>query len=1392
MARQFIVHGNKYEVDDTIQGADFEAALDELEAHSKQKNISRFLHVLGKAEGADYGTIVGGSKFTDFSRHPGIVGLTTKEGPSTAAGKYQITATTYKEFAAKLGVKDFSPESQDRIALAIIEHEGALDLIKEGRFHEAQAKLGGRWASLPSSKYSQPKKSAEWFAKAIGEALPIASAKAEPATPVDEAAPADPGTGPYGPVPKKVDPAKLVESPDWLRASRQLFSLRNRKAFEGTDAEAAEWGKFFMGYFNSNMVDMARYARDLAANGTAEDKQAFLYLMDTYDNTEWSWEGAGRAAKGMLTDPTNLIGLGTLGIGSVGKIMASAASKQGVKKLLLESLGRTGIIAGTEGAAFGAADSTIRQGVEVTAGRRDELSLPGIAGGAALGAGAGLILGTAGDAAISAITGVIRRGGTHTAAKAPTSPVAASEAAPQGQGSLSNIDAPTAPAEQPRVTLTEQAVRAEQAGGPILTPEEVAAATARQQKGRLWVDGLPPVTPANPEAAAQLNIPSANTGLRSTPKTMDELTSEGMQIADQLRALDDKTMHGVLESFRHGALPLEESRIVARGVQLHADELRIEQASVIKQLGLTETAPEEAAKLTQRLQQVEARLVPLSLADDAFGSMFGSMLRQRQEGLPSLRGVTVESLMADNGITKEAAEGLYVRAVETAKQSADVQRITRSYESRIAAALDEGNTAEAAKLAAMQRREVAAVVEAEMPGSARFSEKVGELLISNVFTPTTVMINLIPAAIKTLALPTAKGLASDPLKAATRAEMVASYSAMQATVGAAMRAARAAYRYEQALLTRDSARLLEAPMAITGKAAGWLRFFPRVLNASDEFLGQLNYASYVSGKAAATAHEAGVANGLTGKALKESVREAIEAAMKDAFRAPTGEALIQPIVNKGHNLGLSGEALQRYVEREAMRGPEGLHGADHLRMGTNDAALSFVQDVLYKRQFSGEGTASTMAASYEGVMRKLPALKLVVGQLFFRTPVRVFEEGIRLTPGLQIIAPNFISDLAGKNGTLRQARAQAEAMVSLSIVGGILSLYASGNITGDGAYDNWKQGRTHGDGPGLPAYTIRLPDGSTWSYRNFDPVATPFKIIINGLERLDKLAIRQAQGEFVDDSAFEQGMTHVFVGLAAIGQALRDANLVTGVDQGLTFAGNLIDPEGKEGAWLKLFGERLSLLVPNTLHKIARENDPTIKDPATFWQVVEARLGSIGVDRDDVKTSYSYDVLGNVRQITDTGALWNIFSTASEQERAKGMSEDAQAVMRELDRLQRETGATFTGPSPRHPDLGGLDLRTVLAADGTETLFDRWQRNFRELTPEATLRPLLEAPLPEGTFKDQGEKVHAAQKELAALREAAFQMLMAQEDKVLQGVIDDTLNQARSRAGMNDFQRRDK
>ena len=1191
-----------------------------------------------------------------------------------------------------------------------------------------------------------------------------------------------PYTG-FAPVRKDIDAKSLNDDADWQRASLLLYSLWERKEFTGTPRDLSEWGKDFMGNFNYNMVQMSRQAYDVIQNGSQQDKEAFLWMMDTYDNTNISWEGAGRAAKGMLTDPTNLVGVASLGAGFLGKAATKQAAKAGLRAALTQSLARTGIAAGVDSAVFAAADSSIRQGVEVSAGRRQEIDLSKVGVDAAIGAGAGLVLGTAADLAVSKIAGLVRKTPSGAAQAVPEVPPSA----------VPEVVSGVTPQPQARVAgAVDNAAR-----GSTLTPAEIAEATARQQDGRLAADQAVPMGANRP---VDITVPETNTGLRTTRVTDEPVAAVGKteindlaeKVVEQLRPLKGDDLTSALESLRTGRFTVEGGgtpnmetfRVIARAVQIHSDEIRVDLASAKKELAQLsakpDADPERILALQERVGELETRLGNPLLADDAFGSIAGTILQDRQKGLPGVQGITPESIMAERGVTKAEADEIWADLVGRAQQDAEVKKVAAEYDARAQAAIEAGNFNEAALITAQKHRELDGMVDQIAPKSASVVDKLTELAISNVFSLKTVLVNLIPSGVKTLAIPALKALFNNPFEKATRAEMVGAYSAMRSSFNAALRAGYAGWKYEQALLTRDGARLVEGEMALSGKLGGAIRLFPRILNATDEFLSRINYDAFVAGRAAAEAAIDGAEKGLKGKALDAFIKEASDKAVVGARGTEKMDQLVQPIINKGLNLGLKGDELFQYVEREAVKNP------DALKKGTDEEALNFVRDVLYKRDFTGDNPASRLAQSYEETMKKFPTAKLVIGQLFFRTPVRVFEEGIRLTPGLQFLAPKFMDDLRGVNGPLREARAKAEAMSSLAIAGGVLSLYGQGRITGDGAYDDYKQTKARRDGPQQEPYTIKMSDGSTWSYKGFDPLATPVKIMINALERMDKLRIREAQGEFVDKNVYKYGLAAITVATASVAQAIRDASLVEGADNFIKFVESAFTPDESEDAFIKALGDKLFLLVPNTLHKIARDNDPTMRDPQTFFQMVEEKLlRPLQIDSDAIQTPYAYDVIGNVRRMSDTGSLWNVFSTASVEERMKGMTQEQAFVLEELDKLTRITGETFA-TRPKRAELGDMDLRTVKASDGKSTLYDVWQRNYQALQPEQALMPLLQSPLPTGTFKYHEGKGAEAKKIINELQTAAFQQMLAGEQQVIDKLISEELNKAKAKAGMFD------
>lgn len=133
-----------------------------------QKNLKAFLLMIQYSEGTfgkdGYNKLYGGGRFDDLSQHPNIA--VTKWGiTSTAAGAYQILHKTWLELQAKLGLTDFSAQSQDKAAIELIKRRGALADVLAGRFTVAIAKCRKEWASLPGAGYGQNEKSIDSLAK---------------------------------------------------------------------------------------------------------------------------------------------------------------------------------------------------------------------------------------------------------------------------------------------------------------------------------------------------------------------------------------------------------------------------------------------------------------------------------------------------------------------------------------------------------------------------------------------------------------------------------------------------------------------------------------------------------------------------------------------------------------------------------------------------------------------------------------------------------------------------------------------------------------------------------------------------------------------------------------------------------------------------------------------------------------------------------------------------------------------------------------------------------------------------------------------------------------------------------------------------------------------------
>lgn len=123
----------------------------------KNPSVQAMLRTIRYAEGTagdrGYNTRVGNEYFEDLSKKPGKkVYIPSINNFSSAEGAYQFLNSTWEGVSKKLGLKDFSPESQDLAAIELIKSRGALPDVLNNNLNGALGKLAKEWASLPTTE----------------------------------------------------------------------------------------------------------------------------------------------------------------------------------------------------------------------------------------------------------------------------------------------------------------------------------------------------------------------------------------------------------------------------------------------------------------------------------------------------------------------------------------------------------------------------------------------------------------------------------------------------------------------------------------------------------------------------------------------------------------------------------------------------------------------------------------------------------------------------------------------------------------------------------------------------------------------------------------------------------------------------------------------------------------------------------------------------------------------------------------------------------------------------------------------------------------------------------------------------------------------------------------
>ena len=164
------------------------------------QNVKAFLRLIRQGESnqddSAYTLLYGGGHFEGFADHPRKFFQLPDGRRTSAAGAYQITATTWDALVKQFGFPNFEPATQDCAAVALVAGRKALADGVAGNIGEAIRKCRPEWTSLPGASEQN-----QTYDKAIavyrawgGQDTPSEAAVTQPVPLVASPAPAKKGT----------------------------------------------------------------------------------------------------------------------------------------------------------------------------------------------------------------------------------------------------------------------------------------------------------------------------------------------------------------------------------------------------------------------------------------------------------------------------------------------------------------------------------------------------------------------------------------------------------------------------------------------------------------------------------------------------------------------------------------------------------------------------------------------------------------------------------------------------------------------------------------------------------------------------------------------------------------------------------------------------------------------------------------------------------------------------------------------------------------------------------------------------------------------------------------------------------------------------------------------
>ena len=755
-------------------------------------------------------------------------------------------------------------------------------------------------------------------------------------------------------------------------------------------------------------------------------------------------------------------------------------------------------------------------------------------------------------------------------------------------------------------------------------------------------------------------------------------------------------------------------------------------------------------------------------------------------------GRNLQAIKQFKAYRKEIGEPMSDEEVALATQkyyNNELQRIYNEHNVGIDEALKKGDFEEAAKLRVareedtMFQKNVQALVDLDLERTfmvkkdAQLDEQLLEWSISGVFSTSTIVFNTVWPLIKTHFYPLLDATFSDPLKKLTWQKNLRVYSQMAGSMKAAWASARAAAAHEQTFLTRDPTRFLEGGVKVnkvlgSARAAQFMRVFPRLVGSSDAFQQEIAAVSVLTANAFDQLAEIGTKQGLKGKQLTDFIDNNIQREINKGYDFHITEKKLKPIFETGTRRGYTGEKLEQYVQKEIDRLGKGAFktlgddaGAKELRAtamelfkeGTVESkaaaaalraeadsmdemgaeALDAVQTLLYKHEFrkGGKGFTGKVehgAAVYED-WAKDNAWAKITGNYFFRTPAWLFNESLRLTPGINALLPTFRADLGGANGAARQGRAKTEAALAYAWMTYVMTKFAQGEIKGSANTDYTMTGEKNTST--MRPLTIKDPfffeGGKEVSFARWEPLRIPATIVTNTLQGyLDHQEKLNMDGIKDDGLLPDEVSSALGIAFATAISAIRDSALTQGitdaVSTGVKATGYLSESgEDQEKAFDVLTDfalKKATAMIPSSISKIQEAAGATeIVQGKTKVQKIMQKI-----DPNWVGLPRRYDTFGHVMEREAAYTQITGFGAAYPEDLIQGRSDDHMKANDFLAQLEGQGFGNFTRQKVRDSRFGDKDLRTIqVEYDGRSmSLFDAMMQEMAR-TSDVTIANVI-------------------------------------------------------------------